>query len=129
MSAKEKIEGLTNSWYGFAVAAALLSLFQNGIGVFSLLATAASFVFSVVVTFALGRLLLGRSSFTRVVLLVLSAIGTVTGSLATVKLAGAFFDAWSLKLLLNIALVAAGVSMNFKSLRTLTDPSVKLYFR
>ena len=36
-TARQKIEGLTNSWYGYAVFGAPLSLWNEGIGFFSLI--------------------------------------------------------------------------------------------
>ncbi len=127
MSARQKIEELTNAWYGFAVFAAIVSVVQNGIGIFSLFFTVVSTVFSFVLTWFLGRRLLARSSLTRMVLLVLSTLSACFGVLAVGKLALAFFGSWSFGLLFTIVLSAGSVMMNVRSLRVLTDSSVKSY--
>jgi hypothetical protein len=128
MTAKEKIEGLTNGWYGLAVLGAIYSLVDNGIGFWSLLSTAASFAFSVALTWFFGRRLLAKSSFWRAVLLIISGIGTVVGGLTTARLGWQFLHEWSLSLLLGTLMVGAGVYMNGRSFRVLTDKTVKAYF-
>lgn len=128
MSAKEKIEGLTNSWYGYAVFGALLSLWNNGIGFFSLIGTAGSFLFSVFLTWFIGRRLLAKSSLTRFVLLCITAISSVFGSVAVAKMGWTFFQTWSLSVALYAALTGIGVYMNARSFKVLTDKSVKAYF-
>ena len=125
MTAKQKIEELTNAWYGFALFGALVSLLQNGIGFFSLFFTAASMCFSIFVTWFLGRRLLARSSLTRVLLVVLSALGVGFGTLGVVW---SVFGSWSFSGLVTIALSVASIWMNVRSLRVLTDQSVKTYF-
>ena len=127
-SAKEKIEGLTNSWYGYAVFGALLSLWNNGIGFFSLIGTAGSFLFSIILTWFIGRRLLARSSLTRVLLIALTAISSVLGSVAVAKMGYTFFQTWSLSVILYAGLTAVGVYMNARSFKVLTDKSVKAYF-
>jgi hypothetical protein len=128
MTAKEKIEGLTNGWYGLAVLGAIYSLVENGIGFFSLLSTAASFAFSVALTWFFGGRLLAKSSFWRALLLIVSAIGTVVGSLSTARLGWQFLHEWSFSLLVTTTMLGAGVYMNGRSFRVLTDKSVKAYF-
>jgi hypothetical protein len=128
MTAKEKIEGLTNGWYGLAVVGAIYSLFQNGLGFFSLLWAVPSFLFSIVLTWFLGRRLLAKSSFWRAVLIVISAIGTVLGGLTTASLGWQFLHEWSLSILVGTFFVGAGVYMNARSFRVLTDKTVKAYF-
>jgi len=128
MTARAKIEELTNGWYGLAAFGAVVSVLQNGIGIFSLFFTIMALCFSLFVTFFLGRRLLARSSLTRMVLLVLSAVLGVLGSLGVVKLIWAFFGSFSFGLLLTAAVAAATVLMHFRSFRTLTDSSVKSYF-
>lgn len=128
MTARQKIEGLTNSYYGYAVFGAALSLWNNGIGFFSLLGTAFSFVFSILLTWFIGRRLLAKSSLMRVVLVVLTGIFSVLGSISAAKMGWTFFQTMSLSALLYTALVAVGVYMNVKAFRVLTDSSVKAYF-
>lgn len=128
MTARQKIEGLTNSYYGYAVFGAVLSLWNNGIGFFSLIGTAFSFVFSVLLTWFIGRRLLAKSSFTRVALVILTGIFSVLGSLSVAKMGWTFFQTMSLSVLLYAGLVGVGVYMNVKAFRVLTDKSVKAYF-
>ena len=77
MTARDKIEKLTNSWYGFALLSAAWSLFQNGIGVFSVVGGAISLVFSLALTYFIGKRLLARSSLTRTFLLVVSVLSKI----------------------------------------------------
>lgn len=128
MTARQKIEGLTNSYYGYAVFGALVSLWNNGIGFFSLIGTAFSFFFSIVLTWFIGRRLLAKSSLTRVVLVLLTGIFSVLGSISVAKMGWTFFQTMSLSVLLYTGLVGVGVYMNVKSFRVLTDKSVKAYF-
>lgn len=128
MTAREKIEGLTNSWYGYAVFGAALSLWNNGIGFFSLLGTAGSFLFSVFLTWFIGRRLLKRSTLTRLILVVVTALSSVFGSLAVAKMGWNFFQTWSFSVALYAALTGVGVYMNARSFKVLTDSSVKAYF-
>lgn len=128
MTARQKIEGLTNSWYGYAVFGAALSLWDNGIGFFSLLGTAGSFLFSVFLTWFIGRRLLSRSTLTRVILVVVTALSSVFGSIGVAKMGWTFFHTWSFSVALYAALTAVGVYMNARSFKVLTDKSVKAYF-
>jgi len=128
MNAKQKIENLTHTWYGFTVFMGAVQLLVNGLGFFSLLGAAFSTVFSLVVSFAFGRLLLGGSSLTRVLLVVFSALGIVAGVLGVGQMFYAFFGDWSFSLLGYAALGIAGVSVNVKSFRVLTDATVKAHF-
>jgi hypothetical protein len=128
MNAKQKIENLTHTWYGFTVFMGAVQLLVNGLGVFSILSAAFSTVFSLVVSFAFGRLLLGKSSLTRVLLVAFSAIGTILGVLGAGRMIYEFFGDWSFSLLGYAALALAGVSVNVKSFRVLTDDTVKAHF-
>ena len=128
MTATQKIEGLTNSYYGYAVFGAAVSLWTNGIGFFSLIGTAFSFVFSILLTWFIGRRLLAKSSLTRVLLVILTGLGTLFGSISAAKMGWTFVQTMSFTALLYAALVSVGVYMNVKSFRVLTDKSVKAYF-
>ena len=128
MSAKERIETLTNGWYGFALFAGLINLFLGGFGIFSMFLTGASTLFSIAVTFFLGRRLLARSSLTRSILIFLSAVSAFLGLLGGAKLGMAFLHEWSLTILLTFLVTAGSVLMNVRSFRVLTDSSVKSYF-
>lgn len=128
MTAREKIEELNNSWYGFAVFSALVSLLHNGIGIFSLIMTVFSTVVSFIITWFLGGRLLARSSFFRALILFFSCVGTVFGVLGVAKLGAAFLANWSFGGLLMIVLAAGAVFMHVRTFRVLTDSSVKSYF-
>lgn len=128
MTARQKIEGLTNSWYGYAVFGAALSLWQNGIGFFSLLGTAAWFVLNVAIVWFIGRRLLAKGSLMRVVLVILTGIFSVLGTVSAAKMGWTFFQTWSLTVAMYAAVSGLGVYMNARSFKVLTDASVKAYF-
>ena len=127
MTATQKIEGLVNSWYGYAVFGAALSLWNNGIGVFSLIGTAASFLFSIFLTWFIGRRLMKKSSLMRLIMVVITGLTSLFGTIGVAKMGWTFCQTFSLSVLLYAALTAVGVYMNVKSFRVLTDKSVKAY--
>lgn len=129
MTAREKIEKLTEGWYGFTLFAGVATLLQNGFGFFSLLFGAGSMLFSFFITFLVGRWLLSKSSIARFVVLCFSALGLVAGSLGTLQTGGQLLSDWSFGLILQLAVIVGAVLMNLRSLRTLTDSSVKAYFK
>src|SRR5262245_53291520 len=100
MTAKTKIEGLTHAWYGFAVVSSLVSLFSQGLGIFSIVGHAIGLMISFVLTYFVGRALLNKSSFTRLFLVVVSGVLTVLGVLGIAKGAWVFLHDWSFSLLL-----------------------------
>ena len=130
MTAKEKIQSLTHAWYGVSVATAIIGVVMNGIGVLSLGLAGVSLVFSLFVAWLLGFLLLRKSSFTRVVLIVLSAIGVVGGLLAVpwAVYQAIFGDVPFLAGLGSALAMVVGVYMHGRSFRVLTDRSVRAYF-
>jgi hypothetical protein len=128
MTARQKIEGLTNSWYGYAVFGAAISVWQNGLGIFSLMGTAAWFVLNIFVVWFIGRRLLHKGSLTRVILVVLTGLFSVLGSIGVAKMGWTFIHTWSFSLALYAAISALGVYMNARSFKVLTDSSVKAYF-
>jgi hypothetical protein len=128
MSARQKIESLTNAWYGFSLIAASIALVQGGIGFFSILWSAMWLVVTFFGIWFIGRRLLAKSSLTRVVMLIASGALTVFGCLTTAKLGWAFLHDWSIWLLVDAFLSASAVGMYIRSWRTLTDASVKAYF-
>jgi hypothetical protein len=128
MSARERIESLTNSWYGYALFTSLLALLDRGIGLFSLFFTAMGLAFSVFVTWFLGNRLLARSGLWRTILLGVSLLASVFGLLGTVKLTGQLFTSFSMSTLFAIGAAVIWLGMNVQSFRTLTDPTVKSYF-
>jgi hypothetical protein len=128
MTAKEKIQNLTNAWYGFAVFAGLASFFQNGIGFFSILMALGTTLFSFFVAWFFGRRLLNKSSLTRFFLIIVTALSVIFGTLGAAKLGWAFLHSWELSLLVQATITGASVYMNGRSFRVLTDDSVKAYF-
>lgn len=128
MHARQKIESLTNSWYGFAVFSALFTLFLNGVGFFSVASSIVSTLISFVITFFIGRALLNKSTFVRYLMIVISGIGSAAGIYATGKMGLAFMSNFSLQGLLFIVFSVISVSMQVRSLRTLLDKSVSTYF-
>ncbi len=128
MTATQKIEGLTNSWYGYAAFLAGLRLWENGIGLWSLFTTAGVFVFWVVLTWFIGNRLKNKSSLTRFILVAGSAVMSVLGTVGVAKMGWQFFQTFSLSVLFYAGLAAVHVFMNARSFRVLTDKSVKAYF-
>lgn len=128
MTGKEKIEKLTNSWYGFALFTGIATIFINGIGVFSILGAIVSTFISFLITFFFGRLLLKKSSFARYFLIVLSGIFAVLGVVGVGGAVYNFFGEWSLSLLVYAGFAAISVYQYAKSFNVLTDKSVKGYF-
>ena len=127
-TARQKIEGLTNSWYGFAVFMSLLSLWRGGIGFFSLLGTAGSFIFTIFLTWFIGRRLLAKSSLTRLLLIVLTGVVSVMDTVGVAQMGLTFFRTFSFSALAYVGVIGVHLYMNARSFRVLTDKSVKLYF-
>ena len=127
-TARQKIEGLTNSWYGFAVFGALLSLWNGGIGFFSLIGTAASFLFTIFLTWFIGRRLLAKSSLTRLLLIVVTGVVSVMDTVGVAQMGLTFFRTFSFTALAYVGILGVHLYMNARSFRVLTDKSVKLYF-
>lgn len=130
MSGKEKIQNLTHAWYGVSFASAIIGIVSNGLNVLSIALAIATTMFGIFVAWFFGFLLLRKSSFTRVALVVLSAIGVVAGVIGAGKqVFDAFFGNAPFIAGLGAALVMSiGVYMNARSFRVLTDRSVKAYF-
>ncbi len=137
MNAKQKLEQLTRSWYGYSVFAALLSILSlRASGVLSLaVGLGLSIAFNVVglaisiavVTF-LGRKLVHRSSGMRKFLVVFSGLFCVLGALATVSAGWAMLHEWSLASLCSLVMMASCTVLNARSFRVLGETSVKAYF-
>jgi hypothetical protein len=128
MNARQKIESLTHAWYGFTFLSAIVGLLSRGLGVFSIVSTALSLAVSTFIVWFIGRRLIAKSSFTRVLMLVISVVGTFMGGYATAKLGWMFIHEWSLWLLVSAFFSASAVGLYVRSFRTLTDASVKAYF-
>ena len=128
MDAKEKLEKLTNSWYGFAVFTGAATFLMNGIGIFSAIIAAVSVFTSWVFTFVIGRMLMRKSSLTRWVLIVLAGLSAVFGVVGIAGGLYTFVTEWSLMYLFYSGYVALVVYMHAKSIKVLTDTTVKGYF-
>ncbi|MDB4941720.1 MAG: hypothetical protein JWP97_1254 [Labilithrix sp.] len=128
MTATQKIEGLINSWYGYALFGAAVSLWENGLGLWSLFSTAGGLFLSFLVTWFIGNRLKNRSSLWRLVLVIGSAVACLFGSISVARMGVSLFHSFSLSTLFAAGLVTIGVWMNGKSYRVLTDSSVKAYF-
>lgn len=129
MSARAKIEWVTNSWYGFAFASALVGLLSGGLGIWSMFTTGFSLFVSLGFIWFFGKSLLARSSMIRMFLLVASGIGLVLGVLALGKTAMLFLATWKLKLILQGIVTFIWIGMLGRSLRTLRDAEVKAYIK
>jgi hypothetical protein len=137
MTARQKIEQLTRSWYGFAVFAALLSvlslrasgLLSLAIGLgFSILLNAIGLLVSIAFVTFFGHQLRHRSRATRSFLIVFSALFTVLGALATLRTGWEFLGSWSFGLLLSVVLAGSATMLYARSFRVLTDKAVRAYF-
>ena len=129
MTAKEKIEKLTDGWYGYTLFAGLITLIHNGIGFFSIFLAIGSTIFSLFITFLVGRWLLARSSIGRWIVITLSAFGVILAGLATAAYAFDIFRSFGLSPILSVLLFGSCTLMNLRSVRTLSESSVKAYFR
>ena len=137
MTAKQKIEQLTRSWYGYSVFAAVLSVLgiqasgvlslAIGLG-FSIVLNAIGLVISIAIVTFLGRKLVHKSSATRMFLVVFSGIFFVLGVLGTLGAGWDFLHAWSLAGVCNVVVMAACTMLNGRSFRVLTETGVKAYF-
>jgi hypothetical protein len=151
MTASERIEQMTHTWYGFTVFAAAASVIQVALWpftpglLFSPVRLALAFVgaaFGVVLSIALnlvcaaigllvahliGRALLARSSLMRLVLLVLSPLFAVFGAISALQLTWAGTSHFSLSTLIGAAVTAIAVTLYVRSFQLLRDPSIKAY--
>lgn len=130
MSGKAKIEALTNAWYGYTLFATLAYLTSAVVGsglfaFFTVPLVIGVSLFCFFVNWAVGKLLLRRSGLTRVVVVVLSPIGILLGSLSAWQFLS---GRWSFGALVVGLVAASGAWMHLRSLRTLLDRNVKAYF-
>ncbi len=149
MTARQRLERLSYTWYGFIVFAAACSvmkaaLFPFGGGLFSSLLALLGLGFGVVlaivlnafcaaigllVTFLVHRALLGRSSFVRVVLLFLSPTLAILGTLSGLKLAWAGISHFSPSSLVDAMVAGVAVVLYIRSFKVLSNPQVGAYFQ
>jgi hypothetical protein len=127
MSGKAKIEALTNSWYGFAVFSALCTVLRFGFGFFSIGGALFWLLVSWTFTFLIGRALVKKSSLVRFLLVAISGVLTIFGTIGAARFALAFVSDISLSALVSTVYTAVLAWMYARSFRTLTDASVKAY--
>lgn len=138
MTPRQKIEGLTRSWYGYSVFAALLSVLSIrasgplslviGLGLSIVLNTVGLVLSIAVITWLGRRLSVSRSNPVRLFLVVFSGLFTVLGALGVLGGLWAFLQEWSLASILNVVLMATCTMLNGRSFRVLTDTAVRSYF-
>jgi len=129
MTARQKIENLTHTWYGYVTLSALAGLFSDGIpGLFSIVWAAMGLSFSLFLTWFIGRRLLNKSSLTRAILLVVTGLGTIFQTYGVGKMALAFVRTWEFSMLGAAVFLGVSVYMHAKSFRVLTDSSVRAHF-
>jgi hypothetical protein len=128
MNGKARLEGLTNSWYGYAAFSALAAIVASGFSFWRIGISVTWMVLSWIVIFFLGRRLVAKSHLTRALLLVISGTLALLGSLSAGRAAWNFVTSWELSLLGTLTYSAISTWMNLRSFATLRDPSVKAYF-
>lgn len=128
MTATQKIEGLTNSWYGYAVFTSALALWDRGIGIFSFLVTLFGFGVSCLIAWFFGNRLKNKSSFWRAILLIGSTLAMALGAISSVKMGMSLFSSFSLSTLFTMGIAVVGTTMNLKTFRVLTDSQVRAHF-
>ncbi len=138
MTPRQRIEGLTRSWYGYSVFAALLSVLSIrasgplslvvGLGVSIVLDTIGLVISIAVITWLGRKLSVSRSNPVRLFLVLFSGLFTVLGVLGVLGGIWAFLQEWSLASILEVVLMATCTTLNARSFRTLTDTAVRSYF-
>jgi uncharacterized membrane protein YgaE (UPF0421/DUF939 family) len=138
MTPRQKIEGLTRSWYGYSVFAALLSVLSIrasgplsliiGLGLSIVLNTIGLFISIAVITYLGRKLAVSRSNPVRLFLVIFSGLFTVLGVLGVLGGIWAFLHEWSLASICNVVLVATCTMLNARSFRVLKDTAVRSYF-
>lgn len=137
MNAKQKLEQLTRSWYGYAVFAAILSVLSIqasgalslviGLGL-SIVVNAIGLVLSIAFTALLGRKLVNRSAATRTFLVIFSGLFCVLGILGTASAAWDMLHLRSLASLCSVVMLASCTVLNGRSFGVLRETAVRAYF-
>jgi hypothetical protein len=131
MTAKDKIVRLTRIWYGYTIvsgAATLVARIARGLNAETIVVLGAGMLSGLFVVSVLGRSLLGKSSSTRSVLVVIAVIAMAAGSLMAVSAAWSLLHDGSLASFVRAAYAVAIVAVNATSYRVLQDSSVRAYF-
>lgn len=127
MTARQKIEWLTNSWYGYELVTGALTLLRGSWGPISIFFNLLGLGIGLAITFWLGRSLMNRSSLTRALLAIVSVISIGFGGLFLVFQGWGLWSSVTFAGLFNLGLTLAGLTLNLRSYRVLTDSSVKAY--
>lgn len=130
MRGKNKIEELTTEWYGFQVVSCLVHAVMAffGSGLFAVFTVPLVLVFGVVgllITWAIGALLIRKSQLTRIILLVLSPIAIVLSGVGLYQLV---VGPWSLGMIITGLLGLGALYMYVNSFLTLMHKDVRAYF-
>jgi hypothetical protein len=130
MHGKAKIQSLTNAWYGYTFLAALVNVVRALSGsvvgaALGVIIVACFFLFSIFVTWSVGKLLLARSGLTRVLVLVLSSVGFCLGVMGIWSFIS---GPWTTTAAVNGLLTGCGMWMQLRTVKTLLDRDVKSYF-
>jgi hypothetical protein len=138
MTPRQKIEGLTRSWYGYSVFAALLSVLSIrasgplsliiGLGLSIVLNTIGLVISIAVITWLGRKLVVSRSNPVRLFLVIFAGLFTVLGVLGVLGGIWAFLHEWSFASIFNVVLMATCTMLNARSFRVLTDTAVRSYF-
>ena len=124
MTARQRIEWLNSSWYGYLLVTGIgAGIFGGRSFLWAILGTACSLL----VAFTLGRGLLNRSSLTRAVLLVISMLGMALGAMGLLYQTFVVVASFSLMAGLAAVMTILQVMMHLRTYRVLKDSSVKAY--
>ena len=153
MTGKERIEGLTRTWYGFTVLAAAAGVAQVALWPFSagllfsplklllgLVGSAFVLVFAVgaglvgaaaglCLVYLVGRALLGRSGLVRMALAVLTPLLAVLSGLSALRSLWAGVSHLALAPVLSACVAGMAAALYVRSFRVLVDPAVRGYVR
>lgn len=127
MSARARIEWITNNWYAFLAISAGLSVLTSGFGLLSLVFTAFGFAIGCGITWVLSKKLLAGSNLTRFFLVLVSAVGIGFTGLALFGSLWYAIVGFSLKSLINAAMCTGMIVLFGRSYRSLTDKAVKAH--
>lgn len=137
MTAKEKLEGLSHSWMGYAVCTTLFSVFglrasgiisfAVGFGIWAVI-NAVILALTLALMMFFGRKLAAKSSGTRGFLIFISGLCSILGVLSLFGQGRMLLSYWSVGQLVQIAGTAIGVWMNVRSFGILNSSKVRQYF-
>ena len=123
---RDKVQGLTHAWYGATLFGALLQFLGQGPSVAGLVGVGIGTTISMVIVFLIGRSLLGRSGFTRGLMVVCAALSLCIGGYGSYRMV--FVETWTLGGLFVLGGLAISALMNVHSIKVLTSRSANAYF-